>query len=443
MSRTASALVLKDNDRMLLEDIASGRTVAGEDITIRARAILKMSEGQQLKDIAKELNVRPNTITDIRKRYLRKGIISIGDSSRSGRPVEVGTEAIAQALNPIIDNAQKTNSAVPTVRELSKTLHAPEAKIRSFLKEKGIIQGRKSIWDFHTSNGFIAHWIDVVGLYIAPDQQLIIVQTGSDDNRPTYTQNGKLVVHNRELASEVQNIASDGEIELSKALEVFCNYANKPNPTRAGNALQYVHSVISGFPAASSNIEYHLISCGKPVIETGRVLIPNTYLHSTDSLEKWLAQIEGVINVLYQNGDSAETILGICKGIENCLRLDGCMPDIFEWKKAAVTAEEDMNTGNGHQPEEKKQSQIAPGTMISTCQIMGNDGKWIQSSVTSYCALTQDKFDTSSTEAYMYSFNEIEQAAISITHEAARSFCEIYLNEIGKKKNEVKANDVS
>lgn len=102
----------------------------------------------------------------------------------------------------------------------------------------------------------------------------------------------------------------------------------------------------------------------------------------------------------------------------------------------AITAlcnQSDIVKEFNHESAESEQSKIAPGTMRAICQVMGDDGQWIEATSTSFCPVTQDEFDTSSTDAYLKSFHQIEQAAIAVTHEATRAFTENYLNEISKK----------
>lgn len=212
---------------------------------------------------------------------ITKGRAGIGDSSRSGRPVKVDDHVIAQSLDTIINDAQTGNAAIPSVKELSETLHAPEAKIRSYLKEKGIIQSRQNVWQFLTSKGFTARWIDIVGLYLSPDQQVIIVRTCMD-SAGQFMSGGKLVVRNRKQAAEIQNATDqEGYIGLTKALEIFNRFPEKTASMRTENALQFVRAVISGFPSSLSGVEYHLIVCGKQMIESGRTLIPGAYISKT------------------------------------------------------------------------------------------------------------------------------------------------------------------
>ena len=204
MSRRVDPLVVEDADRNTLLDIVSGRAAVGADIVKRAQAILRMNEGVQLKSIASELDMRPNTITDIRNRYLNRGISSLVDHERSGRPVETSMKEVEKSLDKIIQEARENGVVVPSVKELSKTLKAPEAKIRDYLKQKDIIQTRKRTWDFRTSDGFVAHFIDVVGVYISPKQQILIVQTSSDVLESASTYEGSLTVRNRSLALRIE-----------------------------------------------------------------------------------------------------------------------------------------------------------------------------------------------------------------------------------------------
>jgi transposase len=56
----------------------------------RAKIILKCLEGKPHRQIARELEIRPNTVSDWRRRFESEGIGRFSDRPRSGKPVEYG-----------------------------------------------------------------------------------------------------------------------------------------------------------------------------------------------------------------------------------------------------------------------------------------------------------------------------------------------------------------
>lgn len=440
MPKRVEPLVIQETDRNTLLDIVSGRAAVGTGIVKRAQAILRMSEGVQLKTIAAELDLRPNTITEIRNRYLKQGIFSLGDRERSGRPVESPRGDLEKSLEKIIQDAQRNGTAVPSANELSLTLKAPVANVRKYLKQKGIVQARKRTWDFRTSDGLVAHYIDVVGVYLSPKQQVFIVQTSSDALESQNPQTGSLTVRNRILAHKIEELAgADGGIELAKALEAFESIPSDQELTHQGNGLTYVQSVIEAFPV-SPRMEYHIFACGDPIIENSRTMIQGAYLHNEETLEGWNAQVESIISVLYRNGENAEAVIGICNGIETYLRRRCQVPDTFEWRKVAETRQNEPNEATGSNIEAP--CVFKPGDVVSTTRVMGDDGQWITITTRGHCNITQAEFDTSSKESYLLSFHKVEQTILAVTHEASRSLSEKYLNEIGKKKHNQAMNHV-
>ena len=439
MARSVEALILEDSDRTALNDIASGRVTAGEDVVKRARAILKMCEGQQLKAIAMELDMRPNTVTDIRKRYLKYGLSSISDQARTGRPVKIQQQEVQHSLEKIIQDSFTGKTPIPSVKDISKQLNAPEATVRDILKSKGIISERKRIWDFRKSNGLIARYIDIVGIYLSPVQQLIIVQTFPDSEGnaiPDFNGNGMITVHNHSLACRIQEITDgDGGIELVRSLEAFCFSGDKTIVKKSNGALEYIKSVVTGH-TIEQGTEYHIFAYGDPVITTGRAFIKGTYLHQSESVTEWVAQIESIIDVLYLNGDDYDVSARICNGIKNYLHHADKAVDIFEWKKHPYTIDRRESVVPVAE-EAKDHKDVTPGTMMVTAKIMGDNGKWIETTVSGQCP-TQSDFDISSMESYLQSFHQVEQDIIVITQEAARSMNEKYLNEIGKKNSTTK-----
>ena len=325
------------------------------------------------------------------------------------------------------------------MKDISKQLNVPEATVRDILKSKGIISERKRIWDFRTLNGLIARYIDIVGIYLSPMQQLIIVQTFPDSTEnviPDHKGNGIVTIHNHSLACRIQeNTDSDGGIELAKSLEAFCFSEDKTIAKKSNGALDYVQSVVTSL-TNEQGTEYHIFAYGDPIITTGRMFIKGTYLHQAESVTEWVAQVESIIDVLYLNGDDYDVSTRICNGIKNYLRHADKAIDIFEWKKlSSMTDQRESELPVVEKAKDKQD--VTPGTMLVVAKIMGDDGKWIETTVSGQCP-TQADFDISSTEAYLQSFHQVEQDIIVITQEAARSMNEKYLNEIWKKNSAAK-----
>lgn len=111
----------------------------------RARIILSLIEGNQIKTIAEEQNVRRNTVTKWRDRFDEHGILGLKDAERSGKPKTYDENWEKMVL-------AKLNTDPPTglVRwdqpTLAKALSTSEDAIQRFLHRKGIQLSRIRTW---------------------------------------------------------------------------------------------------------------------------------------------------------------------------------------------------------------------------------------------------------------------------------------------------------
>ena len=84
MSRVAAPIHCNESDIKKLYAILNN-DAASEDLKIRANIILLANDGLSSKDIAARLEIRENTVSDWRKRYLADGVDGLRDRERPGR----------------------------------------------------------------------------------------------------------------------------------------------------------------------------------------------------------------------------------------------------------------------------------------------------------------------------------------------------------------------
>ena len=168
MPKSVAPIVLNETDAITLNSIVSGDLIAGAAVQKRARAILLLSEGKQIKDTAKEIGMRENSVTEIRRRFLANGISSLSDQGRSGRPVtKMAVNDVESKVNDIISTAFSNGSSIPSVKDIAATLNARPEIVRDVLKKKGLIQQRKSNWEFPVLDTPGAKTIDLCGLFLS------------------------------------------------------------------------------------------------------------------------------------------------------------------------------------------------------------------------------------------------------------------------------------
>ena len=426
MPKSVAPIVLNETDAITLNSIVSGDLIAGAAVQKRARAILLLSEGKQIKDTAKEIGMRENSVTEIRRRFLAKGISSLSDQERSGRPVTKMTATdVESKVNDIISNAFSTGTSIPSVKDIAGTLNARQEIVRDVLKKKGLIQQRRSNWEFPVLDTPGAKTIDLCGLFLSHSQQLILIRTFDPDSAVASTESA-VVARSKAVASVLATAAAEnGFVTLAHALESFPFEAETRSSEKA-DALAFVKNLYTDFHN-NENEEYHLFICGNSLTENSRSLLPGISVHMEPDCQAWTATVESILGVLCDKdpGISRRIIEGITTFI-HCSSNDNA---IFRWKKIMPDQDGCCNSDDL----QKNRSDKPAGTIEFEARIMGDDGKWITYTAEGLSSVRQEQFNMMDANAYLNSFDIIEQAIAKVSHDAAKGINEAYAADLVKK----------
>ncbi|HEY5137557.1 MAG TPA: IS630 family transposase, partial [Candidatus Nanopelagicales bacterium] len=168
----APALVLRDGDREVLASwTRSSSATAGS--AQRARIVLLAADGLANTEIAARVGVSRPTVIAWRARYETAGLDGLDDEPRSGRPRYVDHEAIiAATLSP---PPKKLGVTHWSSRLLATPLGVGNATIARAWREYGVQPWRRETFKFSTDPELVAKVTDVIGLYLAPPENAIVL----------------------------------------------------------------------------------------------------------------------------------------------------------------------------------------------------------------------------------------------------------------------------
>lgn len=168
----APALVLRDGDRDVLASWTRASSVRAGSAQ-RARIVLLAAEGLANTEIAARVGVSRPTVIAWRARYETSGLDGLDDEPRSGRPRHVDHEAIiAATLSP---PPKKLGVTHWSSRLLAVRLKVGNATIARAWREYGVQPWRRETFKFSTDPELVAKVTDVIGLYLAPPENAIVL----------------------------------------------------------------------------------------------------------------------------------------------------------------------------------------------------------------------------------------------------------------------------
>jgi transposase len=170
----ATPIVLTAEERTTLEGwVRSSK--AEQRLVQRARIVLLAAEGMASRAIGRELGCRHHTVSKWRVRFAQDRLAGLADAPRSGKPRTYGADADRRVL-ALLDRPPPAGFARWTAPLLARNLgDISDQHIWRFLRAQGIdLAGRKS-WCLTTDPEFAAKAADIVGLYLDPPDNAIVL----------------------------------------------------------------------------------------------------------------------------------------------------------------------------------------------------------------------------------------------------------------------------
>jgi len=143
MPRRAKTLTCSPTEREAVERLAVSRTDEAR-IVERAKMIVGCLNGELLQDIAKRLNVRPNTVIKWRQRFESEGIGGLRDRPRSGKPVTYGTDFRKKVLD-LLESPPPPGQACWDGPAVAKQLNTSVHAVWRLLRKEGICLSRSAV----------------------------------------------------------------------------------------------------------------------------------------------------------------------------------------------------------------------------------------------------------------------------------------------------------
>jgi len=142
---------------------------------LRARIVLLAAEDRTTRSIARELKVMPRTVSDWRIRFAEQGLAGLVDKPRPGPSPKYDGQTGRRIL-ALLDQPPPKGYGRWTGGLLARALgDVHEQQVWRFLRSQKIdLAGRKS-WCESNDPEFVAKAADVVGLYMAPPDNAIVI----------------------------------------------------------------------------------------------------------------------------------------------------------------------------------------------------------------------------------------------------------------------------
>ena len=349
MARVAVALSCTADVAAELERLSRSRS---DEVRLaeRARIVLACLQGKRNDEVGREVGVRPNTVGVWRQRFAARGLQGLRDEPRTGKPAKYGAELRDRVLAQL-ELPPPAGMASWDGGSVAVALGVSDDAVWRVLRKEGIQLQRHRSWCVSTDPEFAAKAADVIGLYLNPPQNSLVL---SVDEKPSIqalerargyvqTSSGKIV---QGMKSTYKR---HGTINLFAALEVATGIIRgKTTQTKKRADFQaFMDEVIADQPAER---QIHVILDNLSTHKRNDEWLaahPTVTFHFTPTSASWLNQVEiwfGIFQRKKLGNASSASIDQLIGAISDFTAAYNEKATPFVWRKREVKGSQLRNT---------------------------------------------------------------------------------------------------
>ena len=338
----ATPIVLTAAERTMLEGwVRSGTTE--QRLVERARVVLLAAAGLGSRAIARQLDCARGVVSKWRVRFARERLAGLADAPRSGKPKTYDAAADRRIL-AALDRPPPAGFVRWTAPLLAKELgDVSDQYVWRFLRAQRIdLAGRKS-WCLSTDPEFAAKAAAIVGLYLAPPENAIVLAV---DEKPAIqalerTQGYLKLPNGRSLHGQAHEYKRCGNSTLFTALNVATGQitARHTKRRRRVEFLDFMNEIVADDPDHEIHVILDNLSTHKPKRDAWLARHKNVHFHFTPTHASWLNQVEIWFSILARStlmGASFASVADLRAAIDAFIQAYNATATPFQWRRATA-----------------------------------------------------------------------------------------------------------
>jgi len=295
MGARAVGIELSETERAELSMLAARRKTA-QALALRARIVLACAEGGQNKRVAAALGVDVNTVSKWRRRFAEHRTDGLQDEPRSGAPRTIDDArieaTIVRTLESLPPGATHWSS-----RGMARACGLSTSTVQRVWRAFGLQPHRMETFKLSTDPNFVAKVRDVVGLYLSPPANAIVLCVDEKSQIQALDRSQPMLpMRPGQTARRTHDYKRHGTTSLFAALDIATGrvigkcFARH----RASEFRRFLNEVEAQIPAS---LEVHLVMDNyathkAPLVRDWLARRPHWHTHLTPTSSSWLNQVE-------------------------------------------------------------------------------------------------------------------------------------------------------
>jgi len=338
----ATAINLSTEERAELEGLARS-TKTEHRLRQRARIVLFAADGMASRAIGRRVGCTTGTASKWRVRYSDRRLAGLDETGNRGAEPKY-TAQTGRRILVLLDQPPPKGYGRWSGPLLAAALGDVDVQyVWRFLRAQKIdLAGRKS-WCESKDAAFVAKAADVVGLYMAPPENAIVICV---DEKPSIQAleraQGYLKLPNgRALSGHSHDYKRNGTSTLFAALEVATGKVTAAHKKRRRRVefLDFMNDIVAAWPDTAIHVVLDNLNTHKPSNDRWLKLHPNVQFHFTPTRASWLNQVEIWFSILQAkslHGASFTSVKQLREHIDAFIEAYNVDAKPFVWTKSKV-----------------------------------------------------------------------------------------------------------
>jgi len=320
--------------------VARSSSAAG--VVRRARVVLLTADGVSGVEIASRLDLTPEAVSRIRRRFRDTGVSGLAERLRSGRKDNKVPPATIERIVQLAMSPPPAGRSRWTTRLLAKVVGHTSGCVSQILRKNGLKPHLVRTYKVSRDPAFAEKVDDVVGLYLNPPTHAIVLSVDEKTSiqalqrfqMPLPLRSGRAVRHTHDYKRH-------GVVDLFAALEIATGQVTHQlrDSHTGADFLSFMKRVVRRYPGR----ELHVIldnssTHSTPDVRKWLASNPNVKFHYTPTSASWLNQVEGFFGIMGKQSLSATDFpskRALREHIAAYMRDWNRSPTAFEWTKPA------------------------------------------------------------------------------------------------------------
>jgi transposase len=339
MPKTAAPLDIPPKDKKRLHSWTRSRNIPAA-LAQRARIVLMAGHGYSNTEIAEQAGVSRPTVIMWRRRYEQGGIGALEDMPRSGRPAEIDPlQIVIATLEPPPEKLGVTHWST---RLLAAELGISNATVAETWQRYDLQPWRRETFKFSTDPDLEAKVRDVIGLYLAPPQNAIVLCIDEKSQIQALNRTAPILPLRPGLPEKAtHDYVRNGTTTLFAALEVATGKVTDAcfQRHRHQEFLRFLKQVARAYPRVALHVVCDNYATHKhPAVKAWLERNPRITLHFTPTSGSWMNMVEIFFGIITRQAirrgsfDSVRELTGAIRRFIDGWN-DRCEP--FTWTKDA------------------------------------------------------------------------------------------------------------